>query len=81
MVVVHRFRAYRFMIYLNDHPPAHFHVVGVGAGGEAKIQLVGPDAPLVVKHRGFGPGELRRVVNETTAEKPKLLARWLDLHG
>lgn len=36
MVVVHRAFGMRFIIYLDDHLPAHIHVKG---DGEAKINL------------------------------------------
>ena len=79
MVVVHRFGPYRVAIFSNDHAPAHVHVIG--AGGEAKVQLVGPDAPTVIRHRGLDAADLRRIVTEIVAEMPKLLQWWLELHG
>ena len=79
MVVVHRFGPFRVSIFSNDHAPAHVHVIG--AGGEAKVQLVGPDAPKVIRHRGLGGNDLRRIEDEIAAEIPKLLERWLELHG
>jgi len=39
MVTVHRAFGYRFVIYTNDHEPAHVHVVGKGC--EAKISCQG----------------------------------------
>lgn len=79
MVVVHRFGPYRVSIYSNDHAPAHVHVIG--NGGEAKVVLVGEDAPRVIRHRGLGPAERRSIVTEVAAELPKLLSRWLERHG
>jgi len=38
MLTVHRFDGLRFVIYSNDHDPAHIHVLG--SGREAKVQLV-----------------------------------------
>jgi hypothetical protein len=40
MVTVHRAYGFRFVIFSNDHSPAHVHVFG--QGGEAKIVLAGP---------------------------------------
>jgi len=40
MVTVHRAYGFRFVIFSNDHSPAHVHVCG--QGGEAKIVLAGP---------------------------------------
>ena len=45
MVTVHRFDGLRFVIYSNDHDPAHVHVLR--AGSEAKIQLVGEQLTLI----------------------------------
>lgn len=45
MVTVHRFDGLHFVIYSNDHDPAHVHVQG--AGCEAKVQLVG-EAPCLI---------------------------------
>lgn len=41
MVTVLRAFGFRFVIFSNDHSPAHVHVLG--QGGEAKIVLEGPD--------------------------------------
>jgi hypothetical protein len=79
MIVVHRLGAFRFVIYPNDQVPAHVHIMGGGA--EAKIQIVGPDAPKVMKRKAFGPADLRRVVDEVAAVTPELLERWLEIHG
>ncbi len=40
MVTIHREAGFRFVIFVDDHKPAHFHVFGAG---EAKINLIGPD--------------------------------------
>jgi hypothetical protein len=78
MVTVHRFDSLRFVIYSNDHDPAHIHVLG--AGREAKIQLVG-EGPHLIWQVGFSPADLRRVMQEVRAERFRLLQRWKDLHG
>jgi len=46
MVVIHREAGLRFVIFVNDHQPAHVHVFG---DGEAKVDL------------GSARGEARRV--------------------
>ena len=78
MVTVHRFESLRFVIYSNDHDPAHVHVLR--AGCEAKIQLVG-SSPIILWQYGFGPGELRRMLEETRKERFRLLRRWREIHG
>lgn len=78
MVTVHRFDGLRFVIFSNDHDPAHVHVIG--AGREAKIQLVG-EAPLLIWQVGFSPTDLRRIIEEVRRERFRLLKRWKDVHG
>lgn len=78
MVTVHRFDGLRFVIYSNDHDPAHVHVLR--AGSEAKIQLVGEQPTLIWQH-GFSPAELRRILDETRTERFRLLKRWKEIHG
>ena len=57
MVVVHRARGFRFVIYTLDHEPAHVHVTGAG---QAKIGLLGPDgAPELVYSIGISRPDLR----------------------
>ena len=52
MVVIHRARGFRFVIYRSDHEPAHVHVIGAG---QAKINLLGPGgAPAVSLERRDG---------------------------
>jgi hypothetical protein len=79
MVPVHRAFGYRFVISLNDHAPAHVHVVGNGS--EAKVQLDGPHGLELVWQHGFGQGEMRRVMDEVLRERARLLERWREIHG
>jgi hypothetical protein len=47
MVTVHREGGFRFVIYRDDHPPAHVHVI---KDGEIIVQLLGPAGqPLLFK--------------------------------
>ena len=78
MVTVHRFEGLRFVIYSNDHDPALIHVIG--AGCEAKVQLVGPELRLIWQ-AGFSPADLRRILDEVRKERFPLLKRWKDIHG
>ena len=51
MVVVHRARGFRFVIYTLDHQPAHVHITGAG---QAKVNLIGGDgAPALVYSIGI----------------------------
>lgn len=52
MVTVHRESGLKFVIYKDDHPPAHVHIYG--GGGIAKFNLFGSDGtPELVSSRGI----------------------------
>lgn len=79
MVVVHREAGLRFVIFVDDHEPAHVHVFGDGA---AKINLAGADGePELVFSRGFSAAVLRRAMRIASTEQAGLIARWMELHG
>lgn len=60
MVTVLRAHGLRVVIFANDHPPAHVHVIG---DGEAKINLLGTNgAPELIWAEGMHHGDLRRAV-------------------
>lgn len=69
----------RVVIYIDDHEPAHVHLVG---DGEAKIDLgvVGGE-PLLVWSRGFSAADLRRGWRLVRDHRDELMARWEDIHG
>lgn len=79
MVTVHRAFGFRFTIFKNDHEPAHFHVVG--NGGEAKVQLSGPDGLALIWAVGISHPDLRRIMREVEAELTNLLTKWREIHG
>lgn len=79
MVVVHRAYGFRFVIYTQDHQPAHVHVTGPG---QAKITLIGSDgAPEVVSSMGIKPADMRRLLVEVTARRDEFLREWERIHG
>jgi len=62
---------YRFMIYTDDHAPAHVHV-RVG-NKVAKILL----EPVSVESSGrFNRGEIRKIVDLTVEHRNLLLEAW-----
>ncbi len=64
MVVVHRAHGFRFVIYTQDHEPAHIHITGAG---QAKINLLGADgAPEVIFSIGVKRADMRRLLTEVT---------------
>ncbi len=79
MVTVHRAHGLRFVIFANDHVPAHVHVFG---DGEAKIDITGPGGePALIWSDGLGRADLRRAVREVADRQEMLLRRWRDIHG
>lgn len=60
VVTILREGGFRVVIYLDDHEPAHVHVIGAG---EAKINLAGSgDAPELVWSVGMSRADLRKPV-------------------
>ena len=79
MVVVHRAFGFRFVIYTQDHEPAHIHITGAG---QAKINLLGQNGkPELVYNIGINRADLRRILNEVAVEQARLLNEWERIHG
>lgn len=79
MVVVHRAFGFRFVIYTQDHEPAHIHITGAG---QAKINLRGPhDLPELIYSIGISRADLRRILTEVVKEQDRLLREWERIHG
>jgi hypothetical protein len=70
MVVIHRARGFRFVIYTADHEPAHVHLTGAG---HAKINLLGADgAPELVFSIGIKRSDMRRLLAEIVRTSRRL---------
>jgi hypothetical protein len=78
MVTVHRAHGFRFMIFSNDHGPAHVHVFG--QGGEAKVVLEGAGGIRLAEAAGISRGDLRRILQEAQRERARLMAMWRHIH-
>ena len=79
MVVVHRAYGFRFVIYTQDHEPAHVHITGAG---QAKINLTGPDGgPELVSSIGVKRSDLRRLMDEVAQRTDEFLKEWERIHG
>ena len=79
MVTVHRASGMRVVIYLDDHEPAHVHVIG---DGETKIELSGPgDASRLVWNKGMKRAEVRGALAIVREQRDEPLARWNEIHG
>ena len=80
MVVVHRARGFRFVIYTLDHEPAHVHIIG--ADGHAKVNLLGPGGqPELVSSIGMKRSDIRRLFAEVIERRDAFLMEWERIHG
>ncbi len=78
MVTVFRAHGLRFIIFLNDHEPAHVHVFG---DGEAKINLLSGDgSPELVWADRMNRNDLRRAMKFVTEQRNELLEKWREIH-
>ena len=79
MVVVHRAHGFRFVIYTDDHEPAHVHIVGAGL---AKVHLLGPSGrPEVMDVRGIKRSDMRRLYGEVEERREEFIREWERIHG
>jgi hypothetical protein len=79
MVTVYRAHGLRFIIFVDDHLPAHVHVFG---NGHIKVNLVGPDgAPDIVTIEGMKRGDVRHAIQIVAEQQAYLLSRWSEIHG
>lgn len=78
MVTVHRAYGFRFVIFSNDHSPAHVHVFG--QGGEARIVLEGPGGITLDWVAGISRGNVRKLMQEVQREQEWLIAMWRTIH-
>lgn len=70
----------RVVIYLNDHRPAHVHVIG--AEGEAAFILHCPDGPPELRESyGFSRPDVGRIKDALAAVLATLCDEWRKLHG
>lgn len=77
MPTVLRERGFRFMIYIDDHPPAHVHVFG--GGNEVVIEF--DEAIRIRDYRGFNNRELALVKLLVRDNLETLRNEWRRIHG
>ena len=71
---------YRFVVYPNDHRPAHVHVIG--AGNEALFYLNCIAGPARLRENyGFRSGQLAIIETILREHLVKLCAAWKEIHG
>lgn len=79
MITVHREAGLRFIIFTDDHEPAHVHAIG---DGNAKINLKGASGvPELVSNSGLKAGDLRKAMRIVGEQQATMLERWNEYHG
>lgn len=79
--VFHSQRRYRVVVYSNDHPPSHVHVLGKGC--EARYRLNCPDGPVTLWDYE-GDWTFRHIVElgeEIAAHLDDCCVAWSRIHG
>lgn len=70
----------RFVIYPNDHRPAHVHVIG--AGCECVWHLHCPKGPPALRENyGFKAGQLQQIERYLIDHLAEACAEWSRIHG
>ena len=79
MVTIHRAHGLKFVIYVDDHEPAHVHVFG---DGQMKIVINGADGlPEAVEAIGMKANVRRRALDVVREHQDAFRARWDEIHG
>ena len=76
MPTVLRIDGLRFVVYTNDHPPAHVHVVG--PGWIVVVDLVSMEVREAI---GARETEARRVLRLVSDHRDALMDVWTRYHG
>lgn len=80
MPTIIRLGRLRIVVYANDHPPPHVHVIGAGA--EARFALGGEsERPSLIMNEGLSRRELERALAAIGRNRELLLQKWRELHG
>jgi hypothetical protein len=70
----------RVMIYSNDHPPAHVHIVG--PSGSARVLLGDRDRlPLLLENEGLSRRQLILALRAVREHRQQLADAWNRIHG
>lgn len=75
MVTIFRANGFRFVIYTDDHEPAHIHVYG---DGEARINIL---KVTVLSNRGMNRRDLAVALSIVQQQRTLFLQKWEDIHG
>ena len=70
----------RVVVFLNDHKPAHVHVIG--RGHEAVFELNGRNGTVKLRENyGFTRREIAAIERALISNLAELLAEWERIHG
>lgn len=69
-----------FVIYPNDHPPAHIHVLGNGGRAKILLKCDGQGNALVTVF-GYTLKQAMDALKIVTKENETLLRAWRKIHG
>jgi hypothetical protein len=79
MPTILRFDGLKVVIYPNDHPPEHVHVIGSDC--EAVFRLHCPEGPVELRESyRFAPRRLRPLAERLSAYLSSLCDEWARLH-
>jgi len=79
MPTVFRQDGFRFIIYLNDHQPAHVHIQK--GGGEIKVDISSIGDIRVLKLVGMKNQEALKALKLVSTHQEFLLKKWEEIHG
>ena len=80
MPTILRFAGLRVVIYINDHRPAHVHVIGNGC--EAVFLVRCREGRISLRENyGFRRPELTRIESELKPHLDKICREWEKIHG
>ena len=80
MPTILRVAGLRVVIYVNDHRPAHLHVIGDGC--EAVFQVHCREGRVSLRENyGFRRVELTRIENELKHHLDRICREWETIHG
>ena len=79
MPTILRFGGLRVAVYLNDHRPAHVHVIGRGC--EAVFDLNCAGGPVHLRENyGFSRADIARITKSLTKHLVALCRAWEKIH-
>lgn len=80
MLTILRFRRLRVVIFPNDHPPAHVHVIA--AMGQATIRLgSATEKSSLIENYGLRVQDLAEAFKAIDSELALLRRKWEEIHG